>query len=191
MTRRNKRFIILGILVLITILRETGYLELNWHKNSITSSSTSNFMNTSTSLNSSLEVSIAWTKTMNDSCNFEGQVRNIPIKVLLDNEAVIGSDIACNSFEVTIDSFYPGAIWTPLIKSGNFKIAATCSGLFALSREKNGKVVQTQYNITGDIHISGKIQVYGICSYRSARKMVEDHVVKEVYQQAKARIQNL
>lgn len=177
----KKRYLLLAILFILVILREVGTLDIHWYKSNITGSTTSNWNNTATYAKPSMVINNTWEETINNPCNFNGQASNIPVRVYYKGEAVIGRDIKCQAVNVEINSISPGMIWTPLIKSANFRASATCYATITLTRNENGKPVQTSYNVSGNINVTGSIQVYGTCSYRNAKQMVQDYVVQQVY----------
>lgn len=180
----KKRYLIVGIVILLIILREVGTLDISWYRNNITGNTTSNWQSTATITKPSMKINSVWEETINSPCNFNGQASNIPVRVYYKGRTVMGADVKCQALDVEINSLSPGMIWTPLIKSANFRASATCYGTITLTRNENGNLVATSYNLSGNINVTGSIQIYGTCSYRNAKQMVKDYVVQQVYNNA-------
>jgi len=183
---KNKklRLILFSTLLVILLLRETGYVNLNFFKSSIKAQINASWNISSTKIDSFETFNKRWKEKVNDSCNFCGELKNFPVSVSYKSHRG-GDKSDCDHIDITITEFSPGLIWTPLFKSANFTATASCSNSVRLYKEANGTVSFKAVNIHGQLSATGHITVYGFSSYRNTKKLIIDYVEKEFYQSAK------
>lgn len=162
--------VIVGLLLVVLILRETEYLDLNLYHSQSTSS-----------LNSDIS-----SKT--STVNFEGQQPK-PAAVLKPTDlsfiVLLGKDTLyreLNKLEpiiVRIDSFTSGPIWMPLYKSVQFSAVAS-HHLPSPQTKPNDLPGYTNVSLSGNLKIAGEIQIQGLCSRKEAKKLIKNYIVENV-----------
>ena len=97
----------------------------------------------------------------------------------------------CPQLTATIENISFGTLWTPLYKSSQFTSTAHFEGGGDIIEYNNKQRLSALYEINGTVTVNGSITITGICSYRTARQIVIDEVIKLVYNEVKAKAKNL
>lgn len=175
---------LLMILILLTVLRETGNLSLSYYHSSISSSCSSTW--SGTQMHTDWEQNDAMEKD-EDSC---AQKHFSETPVFISGAGMNYGDETgtCPYLVVTVSGLSTGLLWMPLFKSGSFSASASCS---AAVRYKNPGVSSPDrafYHCTGSLTITGTYSITGVCSCREAKQLILQHIQKEFYQRAKDQV---
>lgn len=182
--RRRLLYILLICFVASIILRETGIFDFSLYKSDIKSNSTANWSDNSITGTSSIDFDEF---SYNERCNFGGDLKNFPIYVSYGSKK-IGDTTQCKSIEVKIDKISHGLLWTPLYKSTNFTVTASCNDYAELITNKEGKASGTTHRFNCTMTIKGHITITGISSYRKAKNLLVDYVMNAVLRIAREHI---
>lgn len=163
-------YIILA-LALLTVIRETGWLNINWYKSKINATTTSSWSNTSST--------IPWSNPSGsmDPCE-EIQPGQVPVGISIEEEFLLDDPQGnkCLPVMVTISNLGQPGLWVPLYKSSSFSFSVPANYTKVRRRETD---IQN-LSISGNITITGVISVFGICSQRQAKKLLRDYIRKEI-----------
>jgi len=180
----QKRIIIIACLVLLTglILRETGVINIEYNRNNITGRTNGRLNN--------LVIAVPWANNstwqnaIKGNCNFNGSISNCPIAVTYNN-TTYGDTSACRHISIDVYSISTGALWMPFYRSASFTARASCSHLTVLANGDSSNPILKSFNMHGNFTVTGHVSVYGFTSYKNAKKLVTDFVLKQVYLEAK------
>jgi len=165
---RKKLFI---LLFLVVVLRELGYINLDYYRSSIGKNVTSNWSTNTTRINAGGRVS------GNSSGN--AQIVEIPVRVVYQGEVIYEDPSSGVTAVVNISSLNNGFLWVPLYKTSGFSAYANVmlegayDGLYW-----DGKWVD-QLSLSGSLSLSGNIAISGICSRHTAVGLVRQAMVKD------------
>jgi hypothetical protein len=171
MTPRIKLFFaIAGILVIVTVLRETGVLDLNLYKSDANSSSDA-----------------TWTSVTFDNSKPKSKTKNtdLSIVVLFEKDTLYKEINRLSPIVVTIDSLNTGWLWMPLYKTASFS-AVGIPG-FDNIPVKNAKSSPDVFEpgLSGRLAITGKVIIKGFCSHREAVNLIKGLVVQNFTAESK------
>ncbi|MFM9985938.1 MAG: hypothetical protein ACKVOK_11940 [Flavobacteriales bacterium] len=162
---RNKRakFVLVGFLIL-TILRETGVLSINYNRSNISRSASTSWSVTSTGVG----LARVNPKVRDSAVSLAGKER---VAVYYHNDCIWG-DCSASTVKAYISDLDHGILWMPLYKSAKFRATVNCN--FSISRTGNdsgrkevgGKLFSMNATITGGINIKG------VCSAYTARQRI-------------------
>jgi hypothetical protein len=171
MTPLKKISLVTGcLLMVVLVLRETEFFDLNLYHSESTSS-----------INSDIS-----TKT--STVNFEGQKAkpvsswapaDLSFIVILDKDTLYKEINKLEPIIVRIDSLTSGPIWIPLYKSVQFSAVAS-HHLPSLQTKPNHVPGYTNVSLSGNLKIAGEIQIRGLCSRKEARRLIRNYVVESV-----------
>jgi hypothetical protein len=169
---KTRNLILIGILlfmILLTVLRESGIVGINFYK----------------SYNST---------TANNKWQFQKRIDRIgDSKVMIEKIPIVvnykskkhGDISFSKTIKVDITNVNLGTIWTPILKISDYKISGICKDTFVLDSTKlsNGVI-----DVNANFEVTGHIKIVGFCSYREAKRMIIDHAMDEIYKNAKENI---
>jgi len=168
----TKKLIIISILivVIVSVLRETGIISVEYYK--VTSETTLGNSWKNRSMTATIDSSIMHTKFAN------GQFNELSVVVLYSSDTLFKDDnIKNNAIIVTIDTLKYGSLWTPLYKSSKFTVTGTAVYKNELIKTPSNKISLVKADLVGQLNINGSILIAGICSHRQAVKLVKQLAV--------------
>jgi hypothetical protein len=171
---RKKIFI---LFLLLLVLRELGYINLDYYHSSLRKNASANWSTSTTRIN-------AGGRVPNHSFG-TGQIFEIPVRVEYGDEILYEDPSSGVTAVVTIGSLNNGFLWFPLYKNSSFSAAASVSlegaygGLYW-----EGKWVD-QLQLSGYFRLSGNIAISGICSRHTAVGLIRQAMVKDFVAQTK------
>jgi len=171
----------LSIWLLLTILRETGVLTLNYYRSSISSNSSSTW--SGRQMHTDLDIKDELSKEADSCANFP--LADRPVSVTGEGMNYGDETGACPFIHIQVSGFSPGSLWMPLYKTGSFSIWASCSASLMYLAPDEKQSYRSFYNSTGSFTMSGTYSITGICSYREAKRLIMMHILKEIYQRTK------
>jgi hypothetical protein len=190
----RKRILLFALPVLvILVLRETGPINLeyyhrntkstihsDWQSSSITDTTDYNNEKAArerviTNNGSDRPISL---KNMSVTAEYEGEQYSI----LLDT---------ANILTVHLSTLNPGVIWTPLIKNTTFRATANISENITFQIAYNNFVISKLHTVSGTQIMNGHLSIVGFCSYREAKKIILQALLKQVAESVRAQLLNL
>jgi hypothetical protein len=191
MTARRKKTLIITLIVLVvvSILRETGVFDFNLYRSTINSTVQTNWSDNSVTTKPTFKIDSVWRAAVADKCNHGGKLAGTPV-VVTYRSTEYGDTGYCNPINVQIDDISFGVTWTPLIKSSNFSAGISCLISAQRTRIEDGQLISSTYTLNGSMTITGHITVWGICSYRNAKNILMRHIIGSVLRQVKSHIAN-
>jgi len=182
--RRRLILIVACLLIVITILRETGVVTLNLYRSSMNSNSSTSWNDTSDHIGCP-EPNDSTGECIPLSGNQVSQITFAGDRSFRDNTD------SCSTLTFYLSSNNSGLFWTPLFKYVNFSATATCGQTLRIrDKDKNYKFCKL-HNINGVVTITGSIRVIGFCSYYEVKNMILNSLVQAVHQQGREQLQNL
>ncbi len=175
---QHRYFRILIILFLIlTVLRETGYINLSYYKSNIDQKSTVNW----SVMSSSLDLQNHELKNLHDPVNQT-------FAIYCDGECVSGD---CDSANLMFGFSYDASpfLWLPLYKSDDFAASIKVNFYTSqrINKDGNGLIWDKVFNMSGDVR--GHLVVKGICSRRQARLLIVQSIAEEIRKQIEQRME--
>jgi hypothetical protein len=184
MTTRKKTIITLIVLVFIlTFLRETGVLNVNYYK--LNSTATSNFDWSDKTITVTIDSSMMGTKFQN------GLFSELPVIVLSGSDTVYKDTNNRSPIIITIDKLNTGFLWTPLYKSTNFSAVGVADFHNGIVKTNGSKINLLKSNLSGHLTINGHISITGLCSHRHAIGLIKDIVAKKFTTETKRHFSTL
>lgn len=179
MTPRKKIIItIICTALIVTILRETGVINIDYYKMSSETSLSSRW--TDNSVTATIDSSTMRTKFVNS------QYRELPVLVLDGSDTLFqDTERKNNSITITIDTLENGFLWTPIYKSVKFTVTGTSFFKNDLTKTPLAKISLVKANLTGRLKIKGTITIIGICSHKKAINLLKEVVVKNFVSETK------
>jgi hypothetical protein len=165
----------IGLMMVVLILRETEFLDLNLYHSEATSSLNSNI------------------SSKTSTVNFEGQKAkpvsswapaDLSFIVILEKDTLYKEMNSLEPIIVRIDSLTSGPIWMPLYKSVQFS-AVVSHHLPFVQTKPNHVPGYTNVSLSGNLKIAGEIQIQGLCSRKEVRKLIRNYVVENVTRSTK------
>jgi len=192
MSLRKIILIVIMILIFIQVLRETGVIELNYFNSRISSSTTSNWTNSTMRVKAQKNDALWGTleSQLKDPCNLQYSVTNTSIQISVDEDYFISGDDSCHSIIIQA-SLNPGPIWTPLYKSTSFSASANCFGSINTIEIKQIELSKKILNFSGIITLSGNLTIRGFCTYKEAKRILVRHIQEQLIQQTKDQLSKL
>ena len=177
---------ILGLLILFQILREFGFINLDFEMSSISSSYGGN-IDISKQMISEKIIESGKSKIESNDCNYKGSIKNVPIEIRYKSKSY-GVKTECKHILIDITKLDYGVIWTPLIKKSKYNIVASFNCVLVLDSIQHLKITKTEYKIKGDFKAFGNVEIYGFCSYRNAKKLIIEQALVEIHGWARDKI---
>lgn len=176
-SNRKRKLIVftVGVLLITTVLRETGIIEINLYKSKVTCHTASNWNNIILDLTVPGEIT-----AVNPPCNPNGLIALSSIEASYKSFSKKDND-TCRHIQVEVTSVSPGAIWIPGIKYADFSATAVCNDIITLT-VKTGKRPQIkQYQLKGSFTFTGHANILGFCSYREAKQLIVQNILEQAY----------
>jgi hypothetical protein len=177
MKARKKLIIVILTLALLTLLRETGLLNVDYYTMTSSTNSSNNWSDHSMVV--TIDSASMSTKFMNS------QFHDLPVIVLYGSDTLFSDTIQRNPIVVTIDSLQKGFLWTPLYKSATFKIVGTSKFKHDITKTPPARISLVKADLTGHLSIEGSISITGPCSHRHALKLIKELAVNDFLQQTR------
>ena len=192
MSLRKIILIVIMILIFIEVLRETGVLELNYFNSRISSSTTSNWTNSTIRVKAQTkdELWATFESQLNDPCNLQYSISNTSIQISVDGDYFISGDDSCHSIIIQA-SVNPGSIWTPVYKTTSFSASANCFGSFNTIEINQTELSNKVLNLSGIITLSGNLTISGFCTYKEAKRILVRHIQEQLIQRTKDQLSKL
>lgn len=195
MSRRRKKLLILLVVFLgITIIRETGSIKMSLFSSSISSMTSSSEWNIVTDVR---DVSLQEIKDNSiKTCPAFSSPKDVPIYVTCMGYTIgqvsrEGRTDACSPKRIGIDDVDVGPIWMPLFKYGSYSGNLPVHLVFSICRKNGDKIKYCTYKMNVDLQLSGTLRVTGFCSYREAKQMVANAIVKSAYSAIRGKLDEL
>ena len=160
-------FTLVGCFVILSVLRETGIISLGFYKSEFNSTSHAMWNGGST------KVTFGDTKPQPKIKNTD-----ISIVVLMGKDTLYKEINKLSSIVITINSLQTGSLWIPLYKSVNFSAVGTAELDNVSMKRANSSQSVSKLNLSGRLTITGVVSITGMCSYRDAKKLIENIVVE-------------
>lgn len=180
--KRNIWQIIGVFIVILTVARETGYITADYYRSNASFSSnsvTNSSSNTSTrGENMGREIKKPQTRVIVIYMGKEYGDANPSITVLTSNisNPPLRIDISDISFGVFL--------WTPLYKYTSIDYTKSLSHNTSIY----GNGINSSFSTIGHINVNGTFSIKGICSHKTAKEIVLQKVMSDIYKQAKSNI---
>lgn len=187
MTKRRKILLILfSVAAVITLLRETGVVNINVHKTSITTSNVANWSDQGFTV----ELPDSIYKNGVDSADLcYHNVAEVPVELFCD-DIHLGDTSSCNHVMVFVHDISYGFLSSPLYKRANFSCTVFCNNSLSFYEFRDSTVLLRQKTFSGSIGVSGTFNSFGLLSTREARRMIREHIANEVYKLVVAHVQS-
>lgn len=191
----NRRRILLFVLLflLVIVLRETGRLNFEYYKNNVKSSINYSWQCTSISDTTDYEDEKAAQERAitNNGGKYPVPLKNMSVTAEYDGEKYAITLDTTSKITVHLSTFDPGIIWTPLIKYTSFKATADIGEQIVLTTPYGNRVNTKLHNLNGTLTMNGHLSVIGICSYKEAKKIILQALLKQVAEAARDQLKNL
>jgi hypothetical protein len=170
--KRRTLILLLAILAFITILRETGVVNVNFYNSRINMTNTNNW-----SVNNMVAPDTFFCKPMSGDCIPEN-ISQISI-VTFTPEGMFNTDkTRCEQLHIHLYYNNSGLYWLPLYKNFSFTATATCSDGITIKSNAGAGCIHHQFS--GLINLRGHVTITGFCSYREVKRMITNAMVKAV-----------
>jgi hypothetical protein len=175
--------IILSISAFILLfLRETGILNIDFYTNYA-------------EYHMDTKVRESYLSAQYDSTKMEGiadeDVTNTPIVVLYDDDTLIHRAGYGPEIVLTIEDLDTGPIWLPLYKPGQLDARISCAYHGGCTKRIGRYIRGINLDINGTIHVTGTVDIVGICSYRTSRHLMKEAVARISLEQINLRLRDL
>lgn len=170
--KRRTLILLLSFLALITILRETGALTVNYYNSRINMSNTSNWTD-----NNSTSDDPDFCKPMDGDC-IPADISQISIVTFTPDGMFNTDKTSCDQLHLHLNYYTSGLSWLPLYKNFSFSATATCNDGIIIKRNNGSGCID--YRFSGMISIHGHITITGFCTYREAKQLITNAIVKTV-----------
>jgi hypothetical protein len=180
---QQKIITIILMVVVLTFIRETGVLNMNYYK--MTSSTTSRNNWTDKSVIITIDSSLMGSKFVNR------QFSDLPVIVLYGSDTLYSDRILLNPIIVTIDSLQNGFLWTPLYKSTTFKVVGISKFTKDIIKTPPARISLVKANHIGHLSIKGGVSITGLCSHRHALELIKELAVKDFVLQTRQHFSRL
>lgn len=190
---KKPTLIIVALLVVISVLRETGVINLNYYSSEFKTNTHANWSNNSTTVGVPLE-------------GFHTKFTDVkhadtPIVVVYKKDTLFFKKGSGELMEINIEDIETGVLWTPLYKSAPVNTTVHVSHSSSAIKVKgqhimaNGKaepaIYNCQTNISGSITCTGNFTCKGICSRRTALEIIKKEVGNKIAAQAERYLRSL
>lgn len=191
---RHRRLIfsLAFILILLTVYRETGVINLNFYRSSINSNIGSYWTNYCDIINDTIGC-----PGPNNSNQDNPEKTCIPISTsqiavvtYTENMSFRDNSDSCSELIFNLSNDNHGLFWTPLYKNVNFNATAICGQSLTIRDKSSGYKRCKYYQISGTITITGTIRVTGLCSYYEVKKLILNELVKGVHKNGRTQLES-
>jgi hypothetical protein len=190
MSPRKLAIVILIVIVILDILRESGVITFDRYKYELTGHLDAKWDGQTISVDHKGDSSFAaLSPKLENPCNYNGSIKNVPIIVRYKNDYAGKIDTGCIQLNITIVSFEPGLIWTPLYKNTAFTVKAVSNDMIRLYHKGDADVItETEYQLPGTFEYRGRLKIYGLCTYREARRLLLEQMLDALLDAGQNRI---
>lgn len=159
---KSKILILLSILLVVTIVRESGVIGFNFYKSTLTKSLEHHFDDNFTSFE---------TKKSDFSSQFPNEnFADRPINILdIDNKKVAESK---NAFDITINKIDIPISIIPLYTNVDYEVVATINDKVSITRTDTTNLYLIDKNIKGNITLKGNLKAFGLLSNYEIKKLI-------------------
>jgi hypothetical protein len=172
--------------LLLTILRETGTLNLSLSKWNINSNMNSNWSDQGFKV----ELPDSIYKNGIPAGHCYANFRDVPVELFCD-DIHLGDSSDCEHVMVFIDNINYGFLYTPLFKSCHFTCTVLCADNLSIYKQFDSTTSMQSKSISGNMAITGSFDCYGFMSARSSRMEIRKHIAQQVYNEVDAHMQTL
>lgn len=180
--KKTRFLFLLAILVIITILRETGLVNLSLYNSSINTSSTSRWSNDNISYGNSYD-------SASTDC-IPTDISQISIRIWGKDGLFMRDSSACDELHFDIKNRYHGLFWLPLYKNFSFTASITCRDFITMNYENIGKGY-VGYRISGIVTVHGQVNVIGFCSFYTLKRIINNDLLKTVQEIGRTQLEKL
>jgi hypothetical protein len=188
----HKRILIIvpSILILFVTIIETGLVNTNLFRSRIKSSIKTKWESKIlTGIDDCANEEKAREKAYRNNGNRQTVVfRNATIIAEYDHQTYTIEVDTSYVINVNLSTFNPGTIWTPLIKKASFDASAEINQDLRKEKAINNRVSQKFCTLGGKINITGTLSIVGLCSYKYARKLLLQTVLKNLAEAVRAEV---
>jgi hypothetical protein len=183
---RRRILFLLALLVVVTILRETGVININYYSSSI------NLTNTSSWTNNHMKPSGSGFCTPAEGDCIPANKDEVAVYIHAGSGGFFKEfESPCEQLSIDLSNTNRGFFWTPLYKNVHFSASAVCSDGVTIRDTVNGKPVCNIHQFSGIITITGRITVTGFCSYREVKRLITNELVKTVKDVGRQQLRDL
>jgi hypothetical protein len=190
--RKNLRILLIAV-ILIIALRETGIINFSYYNSNFNSTLTSSWQNKEISgpFGYENDKTAKEKEFLNNKCGHIVMPGDISVVAAYEDEKYTIEGNSCDTITVLLSTFNPGILWTPLIKSTSFEATANIVADYAIHKAYGSTVHSKYHTLGGQISINGRLSIIGTCSYKEARRMVLNGVLKQVAEKVMEELQKL
>jgi len=167
MTPQKKLYLAILVLVALSVLRETGILNLNYYTTNVNTNAQVKWFS------SAKTRAVQYSKPVANHKNTD-----LSIVILLDNDTIYKEINKLPPVLMKLHSSYGRPLWRPLYKSANFTAYGSMS-----SGDANKKLTSLEYasksHLFGELAINGNVTISGFCSHRQAVQVVKNVIAKQ------------
>lgn len=154
--------------VIIEVLRETGYLDLQLYNSNIHEESNTNFSNTVT------------TSDIDDPTESAAPGRTrfdeVPIIIIEGRDTLYQQEGKGMPMDIRIETPDPAALWVSFYKRSHFDFDLHIDHYDTIGNE----VDASRLSMNGTMQMDGHITIKGLCSRRKAREILRNKIVEVV-----------
>lgn len=171
--KRRKLLLLLVSFAFITILRETGVVNVNFYNSRINISNTSQWSD-----NNFTSDDPRFCTPMSGDC-IPADISQISIVTFTPVGMFNTDKTRCEQLHLHLNYHTSGLFWLPLYKHFTFSATATCNDGIIMKSNKSGSGC-IDHRFSGIISISGHVTITGFCSYREVKRLITNEMVKVV-----------
>ena len=184
---KHRRTIILIVLFIafVTILRERGVFEINYYRSSINSSVKNNWTVNHMIPSDTIHCSPRYADCIPNDFSQVVIITSTPdgiFKINIDS---------CEQLHFDLTSNNRGLYWMPFYKDVSFSANATCNDELKQRDTSSGHLVCKVHQLHGNVTITGRIKVKGLCSYREVKRLITNELVRLVQDIGKKQLREL
>jgi hypothetical protein len=174
----KKLLILLFILGLVTLARETGVLKVELYR------TTSTYK-----YNSKWHYTLSTMRLERRGYDTElpgNQLAGMPIAVVYKGDTLLHrKGDGGTAFVMRIHGIQAPSLWVPLYKSGSFNAVVSCSLDYEIIKVEGKYQVITELELEGDHVVKGSITITGLSSYKNSLNLVKMLIAKKSMETAK------
>lgn len=117
-----------------------------------------------------------------NSCINGTSLKDVPLMVRYEQDSTgnVGEN-DCRAVTVSIDSIHHGTMWLPIFKHFSFQSNVPVRFQRILFKPAGDSTRVVWYRINGQVKVTGRMKVNGLCSYREAHRLMARSVMESVY----------
>lgn len=187
MSKRKKIILwLIGAVVLITILRETGRVHLNWYSSSINSEVTAAI--TDHVVTTEMPRHLMRDSVITSACNYPDMAA-VPVCVCV-GDCMVGDTAFTPCSQIWVDyneDINYGFLYTPLYKAGDFLVDVPVYGSAILYTPHDSMITVRNISFSGTVNVEGHYSMTGVISGYTTRELIRRYIAEQVYAQVTAR----